>query len=130
MKVFIGLTFNQFQIVLRAASPLLLQSFRNIDTSRQALYIYLLKLRTNHTNAQIAPLFNMSEFTVSSWIRKVRDIAHQAIVPGYLYNRIRNELLRNTTPLSGMLYEINDDRAVFAIDATYVSERILQHAIW
>lgn len=120
MRVYIGLNFNQFQMVLRAALPFLLQSFKNSETLRLALYIYFMKMRTNHTNSQIAPLLNISEFTVSVWIRKVRSLIHKAIVPRFLYNRSREELLRNTTQLSRQLYEANNETVVLTIDATYV----------
>lgn len=120
MKVYIGLTNTQFQQVLCAIMPLMLLSFKSQKQFGLALYIYLMKLRTNHTHEQIAPLFNLSAFTVDEWIRKMRDIVHRSVVPSQLYNQSRYELLMNTTPLSRKLYEVNDDTAVVTFDATYV----------
>lgn len=86
MKVFIGLDAKQFQKVLSAVTPSLLSSFKNLDTLKLAVYIYLMKLRTNYTHTQIAALVNISHFTVSSWIRNVRKAVHESVVRLYLYN--------------------------------------------
>lgn len=120
MKTYIGLNNNQFQQVLQTVMPMMRPSFRNPETQKLALYIYLLKLRTNHTLAQIAPHFNLSEWTVGSWVKKMRKIVHKALVPEYLYNVTRAELLRNTTALSRKIYEVDDARVVVTFDATYV----------
>lgn len=120
MKTYIGLNASQFQHVLHVVTPMMLSSFRNPKTQRLALYIYLLKLRTNHTLAQIAPHFNLCKWTVGSWIKKMRIIVHKMFVSKYLYNKSRDELLENTTPLSRRIYEVNDNTVVVTFDATYV----------
>lgn len=79
-----------------------------------------MKLRTNHTHAQIAPHFNLSLPMIGPMIRKMRNIVHEALVPLYLYNQNREEILHNTTPLSRKLYNVKDDVAVVSWDATYV----------
>lgn len=133
MKIYIGLNANQFRQVLLTAKPILLPRFKSYETLKLALHIYLMKLRTNHTHAQIAPLFNISHFTVGAWIRKIRPLVHKAMVPLFLYNRSRNDLLRNTTPLSRKIYEGNDETVVLTLDATYAQwgKCILNvHNIW
>lgn len=120
MKIYIGLDATQFEQVFHAVRPTLLSSFNSPETLKLALYIYLMKLRTNHTHEQIAPLFNISHFTVSVWIRKIRNLVHKVVVPLYLYNRSRDELLRNTTPFSRKIYEVNDETVILTLDATYV----------
>lgn len=82
--------------------------------------MYLLKLYTNHTLRQIAPHFKMPISKVSTWIRKMRKLAHAAIVPLYLSNRRRNQLLENTSPLSRRIYGANNDKVVLTVDGTYV----------
>lgn len=120
MEIYVGLNAQQFQQVLCAVTPMMLPSFNHSKTFALALYIYLMKLRTNHTLAQIAPLFNISTYTASIWIRKMRQLVHKALVPLYLYNQSREKLLRATTPLSRRIYEVNDQTAVVTFDATYV----------
>lgn len=120
MKIYIGLENAEFLQVLHAVMPMMLPSFNRFESLRLALYIYLTKLRTNHTYEQIAPLFNISVSTVSVWIKKIRPLVHKAVVPLYLYNRSREELLNNTTPLSKKLYGVDDKTVIFTLDATYV----------
>lgn len=78
-----------------------------------------MKLRTGNSFAQIAPQFNISAMTISSWIRTARNIVHAEFVPLHLYKRKREDLLLNTTPLSQKLYNAAES-AVVTFDATYV----------
>lgn len=120
METYIGLNADQFRLVASIVIPSLLSSFKNLDKSQMALYIYLMKLRTGHTYAQIAPFFNLSTRKISSWIRIVRNKVHSKFVPLYLYNQNRDNLLENTSPLSRKLYRVDDEFVVVAWDATYV----------
>lgn len=120
MEIFIGLNNTQFQQVLCAVRPLMWSSFKKFESLRLALYMYLLKLKTNYTHVQIAALLNRSESVVDRSIVKIRILVHTALVNLYLYNRSREDLLRNTTPLSRKIYEVNNDTVVLTIDGTYV----------
>lgn len=100
--------------------PSLLPIFKCPIKSQIAFYIYLMKLRTGHTLDQIAPHFNLSPMTISSWIRSARDVVHAELVRLHLNTRERNDLLLNTTPLSRRLYEAAENCCVITIDATYV----------
>lgn len=120
MKTYIGLNYAEFKQVLDVAMPSLLPVFKNESKARDALYIYLMKLRTSHTLEQISPHFNLTVATIGGWIKKLRNILHATFVPLYLYNRDRQEILQNTTPLSRKLYKIGDESAVITFDATYV----------
>lgn len=120
MKTYTGLSSNQFEQVARIALPSLLSRFKNSHKSRTALYIFLMKLRTGQTYNQIAPLFNVSRFTIGSWIRVVRDILHSVFVSLHLYKRKRRDLIANTTPISRKIYDVSDKNAVLCWDATYV----------
>lgn len=120
MKTYIGLNSDQFQQVLDAVTPRMLPIIKDPKSIGLALYIYLMKLRTNHTLMQIAPIFNISHSQVGTLIRKIRPIVHNTVVPLYLYNRSRQDLLDNTTPLSRKIYAVNNRKVVVTFDATYV----------
>lgn len=120
MKTYIGLNSHQFQQILNMVNPSLLPIFKSPIKPRNALYIFLMKLRTGHTLEQIAPHFNVSPMTISSWIRAVRNIVHSELVRVHLYERKREDLILNTTPLSRKLYQAAENCCVVTIDATYV----------
>lgn len=120
IEIYTGLKAIQFQQILDAVTPNMLPSFKNTNSLKLALYIYLMKLRTSHTIAQIAPHFNKSKQTVCTWITKMRKLIFETVVPLHLSNRNRQELLNNTTPLSRKLYGVGDDVVVLTLDGTYV----------
>lgn len=120
MKTFIGLKSVQFKQIENVTIPSLMPSFKSFDRSQMALYIFLMKLRTGHTNKQIACLFNLTPETISAWIRTVRNTVHEKWVPLHLYNIKREDLLKSTTQLSRKLYEVGENVAVVTWDATYV----------
>lgn len=120
IEIYTGLKAIQFKQILDAVTPNMLPSFKNTNSLKLALYIYLMKLRTSHTIAQIAPHFNKSKQTVCTWITKMRKLIFETVVPLYLSNRNRQELLNNTTPLSRKLYGVGDDVVVLTLDGTYV----------
>lgn len=120
MKTYIGVNIEQFQDIANIVTPSLMPTFRNLNKSHMALYIYLMRLRTGHTLNQIAPHFNLSRQTVSAWIKIVRDIVHSEFVPMHLYRKSRADLLRFTSPLSRKLYRVNANTVVVTWDATYV----------
>lgn len=120
METYIGLKRDQFELVLNSVYQSLFQVYKNKKNAEIALYIYLMKLRTNHTNQQIAPLFNVNDRTVSSRIRMVRDILFEQFVPLHLNNYSRDELIKYTTHLSRELYEVGNDTAIVTFDGTYI----------
>lgn len=99
---------------------MMLPSFKYHESLRRALYIYLLKLKTNQTLEQIAPHFNKSIKTIGIWIRNIRKLVYEAFVPLHLCNRSRAELLKNTTSLSRKIYGLDKGKVVLTIDGTYV----------
>lgn len=120
MKTFIGLTNVQFDTVCRIVMPSLQRLYKDHEKAIFALYIYLMKLRTNHTHAEIAPLFGMCTKVVSSRIRVVRDILHKEFVPLFLHNCTRNDLLEHTTGFTRQLYGVADDTVIVQLDGTYI----------
>lgn len=120
MKTFVGLTSEQFHTVYRIVIPSLQNLYNDVEKARFALYIYLMKLRTNHTHSQIALLFGTTTKVISSRIRAVREAIHQQFVPLHLNNCSRDDILRHTTEFSRQLYRINNDTAVVQFDGTYI----------
>lgn len=120
MKTYIGLSAYQFQQLANEVIPFLLPTFKSLDKSHIALYIYLMRLRTGHTYDQIAPHFKITRWTLSIWIKAVRDIMHSKFVLLHLYEHKREDLLKNTTPLSRKLYGVDESTVVAEWDATYV----------
>lgn len=120
MEVYAGLSSEQFERVLRTVLPSLLQKYKTEETSRLALYMYLMKLRTNQPYSQMAPHFNTSARTVSRWIRIVREIVHKEFVPLHLFTRTQEDILRHTTPLSQKLFKTNKDSLILVWDGTYI----------
>lgn len=120
MKTFIGLESDQFNQVFTLVSQSLLALYKDFSKATIALYIYLMKLKTNHTNAQIGSHFGLTSRSISSRIRNVREIVHKDFAPNYLFHRSRNELLEHTTESSRILYQKNDKAVVSIWDATYL----------
>lgn len=120
MEVFIGLDREQFEQVCGSVSQSLLRLYKDATKARISLYIYLMKLRTNHTNKQIAAHFELTHRTISTRIREVREIVHKDFVSKHVLHRSRAELLRNTTQLSRDLYEKTNQAVITLWDATYV----------
>lgn len=119
MKTYIGLNYIQFERVLSATWSLLMSAFKHSDISEKSMFIYLMKLRTGQTYSQMAPLFNLSEVTIGSRVRIVRDIMHANFVPLHLYKRKREDITQNTTLLSRQLYGVGVNTAITIWDATY-----------
>lgn len=120
METYIGLTPDQFNYVLRITLPSMSRIYKDPNTARESLYIFLMKLRTGQTNSEIAPLFGLSKTIVSRRLRNVRQVVHEVFVPLHLFNWNRQDLLRHTSPLSRRLYNINENEAVVTFDGTYI----------
>lgn len=98
----------------------MLPNFKEPKTLELALYVYLMKMKTNHTTAVIAPHFSISETVVCKWMRKMRQILHESLVPLHLFDISRADLLRNTTELSKNIYKANKNTVILTVDGTYV----------
>lgn len=120
MKIYVGLSSNQFESILRLILPSLLEIYKDPKKAKTALYMYLMKLKTGLTCNEIAPLFKVNPRIVMSRVRKVRQVLHREFVPIHLFNWSRQDLLRNTSALSRRLYKISDETAVITLDGTYI----------
>lgn len=95
-------------------------SFKTLKTLELALYVYLMKMKTNHTTAVIAPHFSVSEAVVCQWIRKMRELLHHSLVQSHLSDINRDDLLGNVTELSRKIYDANNNTVIMTVDGTYV----------
>lgn len=120
IEIYTGLDAHQFRQILDMVTPIMSPNFNNTKTLELALYVYLMKLKTNHTTAAIAPHFSVTERTVCQWIRKMRELLYQSLVQSHLYHINRDDLLRNVTGLSKQIYDANNDTVILTVDGTYV----------
>lgn len=120
IKIYTGLDVNQFQQILNTITHIVPPNFKDPRTLESALYVYLLKMKTNHTTAVIAPHFSVTERTVCQWIRQMRQLLHETLVQSHLFDINRDDLLRNMTELSRKIYEANNNTVILTVDGTYV----------
>lgn len=120
IKVYTGLDADQFNQILNMITPIMSPSFKNLETLELALYVYLMKMKTNHTTAVIAPHFSVTEAVVCKWIKKMRELLHQSLVPSHLSDISRRDLLGNVTELSRKIYSANNNTVILTVDGTYV----------
>lgn len=121
IKILTGLTSEQFR-ELSETVPALRRKFKNNILARNALFMYLMRLRTGQTLAQIALKFNVSMGTIINRLKIVRNILHKKFVPLTLKSVwTRDYLIENTTSLSRILYGLeNQSKVVLIFDGTYI----------
>lgn len=74
--------------------PDLARELKSPDKANDALFIYLMRIRTGRTYEEIATHFGISVNTVQRRCDTVRDIMKKVIVPRYInYEMSRTELL-------------------------------------
>lgn len=99
--------------------------------SSDALFMYLMKIRTGCPHSEIASHCGTSERTVQRRICVVRDALRSLIVPKYLkLDRSREELVARKSITSSALFDGGDtNRAHLIIDGTYIyTEKSLKHS--
>lgn len=105
--------------------PSLRQQFiydRNGTAAADALYMYLMKMRTGRTNDDIGRIFNITRTAVTNQLNKVRlAMERDFVFENVNYVRSRNDLAGCSTLLSQMLFCDSDiSRPVLVLDGTYV----------
>lgn len=120
MKTYIGLNSDQFERIFNIVEASLLATYKHPDKAKTALYMYLMKLRTNFTMDEMAPLFNINRRIVMSRIRIVRQVMYRDFMPLHLFNYSRQDLIQHTSALSRRLYKVNDETVVLTLDGTYI----------
>lgn len=111
----------EFHDLLHAIPSLCNGRLSQKDVS-DALFMYLMKLRTAKSNNEIASYFKVSHDTVSKRIQLARDALKTDIVPKYVnYARSRADLHTHKTILSHKLFDENNTGPIHMIlDGTYI----------
>lgn len=92
------------------------------DDAADALFMYLLKLRTARSYKEVGSFLKMTRQTVTRRIQEARESLKNDIVPNYLkVNRSREELASHKTVLIHAFFDEGVDGAIHLIlDGTYV----------
>lgn len=93
------------------------------DKASDALFMYLMKIRTGRSHEEIGLHFNVSRTTVQRRCDLVRSCLRSVIVPQHLnYERNREELASMKTVMSRKLFDDSDDSdcAHLILDGTYI----------
>lgn len=93
-----------------------------IPIDSDALFMYLMKIRTARTFADMGQFFRASDRTISSKVAKMRHTLSEVIVPKYLrYERSKEVLVSHKTAISVGLFDEDDpNRAHLIMDGTYI----------
>lgn len=94
----------------------------NSDQAADALFMYLMKLRTAKSDTEIGFLFNVSRDTVARRIEMARKSLKRDVVPKYVNREwSRDELIAHKTVLSHKLFDDgNQCTAHIILDGTYI----------
>lgn len=101
--------------------PKLIDELNSNENASDALYMYLMKLRTGQSNESIGALFNVFRSTVQRRCVFVRKHLKLAIVPRYLnFERSREELISHKSIISKAFFDNgNPSSAHIILDGTY-----------
>ena len=81
--------------------------------------VFLYKLRTSHSNSQMAFLFGVSDQTIANYMNLEIEDLLQNLVPQFITNNDRSVLLSHNTQMANILFDIANDNACLVFDATY-----------
>ncbi len=90
-----------------------------LHCSDQQIAVLLCKLRTALSNEQIGFLFGVCERTIANYLNQTREELLKHLVPKYINNNKRSELIAHNTEMAKILFDISDDKACCIFDATY-----------
>lgn len=116
-----GLTLDQFNDLKRQL-PSLRQTYKNQKAFHDALYTYLMKMRTAQPNEDIAKLMGVTVTSVYRRLKKVRESFEKDFVPKHInYLRNHDDLANHNTTMCRILH-CNNNRniAVIICDGTYI----------
>lgn len=118
----------EFTSLLREM-PSLLNNDR--DAASDALFTYLMKMRTGQSNESIGQYLGVNRNVVSQRLNLVRDALLKDIAPKYVNCELsRDQLIRHCTRLSKNLFTTRRNQIVVIWDATYVYvEKSLNHTV-
>lgn len=121
MKLLSGHDKEEFNALL-SELPDLVEELKSNDKASDALYIYLMRLRTGRSYSEIGLHFSISSRTVARRCNLVRDTMKRVFVPRYVnFEMNRTELLSHKSETSCILFDDNDSNSAHLIlDGTYI----------
>lgn len=115
-----GHTIAQFHSIFSSV-PQLYEHYPNEKTASDALFMYLMKLRTGYSNDEIGDYFSVSRFVVAQRLSTVRDVMYTNLAPKYVNQvRTREELLGHSSRLCNNLFDPENQKVKLICDGTYL----------
>lgn len=102
--------------------PQLTVELKTNDNASDALFMYLMRLRTGRSYEEVGSHFGVSKMTVLRRCDLVRNVLKQIIVPQYInFEMSRDDLLEHKSDISHILFDgENEGRAHLILDGTYI----------
>lgn len=101
--------------------PTVRVTIRDPNIAKDALYIYLMKMRTALPNEDIGSIFDISASTVARRINAARNALERDFMGDHInFVPDRNELLTQSTAMCNGLFNVDGNRAVLVCDGTYI----------
>lgn len=121
MKMRTGISLNNFELLL-SSLPSLKVHIKNSRKASDALFMYLMKIRTGLSNDNIAAYFGVGRTTVQSRLKSVRTVLMRDFVPlNVNYERTREDLVSHCSVLSKKIFcQHKEDSVVLIWDGTYI----------
>lgn len=115
-----GLSPAQFEDLLNSL-PILQAAINNPSKASDALYMYLVKVRSGKPDEDIANQFKLSSSTVARRIKAAREALTTDFVNLHLNKiRSREEMVEASTDMCRGLFCPNGDKIVLICDGTYI----------
>lgn len=121
MQMRSGLSKSQFE-TLYSSLPSLKEKFRFNDMAKDALFMYLMKIRTGNTDDEIAAYFGFHRTTVELKIKTVRGCLMRDFTPRNINFELSHEnLIAHTSKLSQCIFSPHNPNVAITIwDGTYI----------
>lgn len=121
MKLLSGHDKREFNILFTEL-PELLSEFKSNDKASDALFIYLMRIRTGRTYEEIGLHFGLSLKTIQRRCDFVRDVLKRMIVPRFInFDMSRSDLVSHKSKTSSILFDDDCPTSAHVIlDGTYI----------
>lgn len=115
-----SLSREQF-VDLLSCLPSLNTYYPNPVRASNALYMYLMKVRTALPNEDIGAAFGISKSTVGRYIDKTRDALGNDFMPEHInVAQDREEMLQRSSTMCNGIFNPNGDKVILVCDGTYL----------
>lgn len=122
MKVLTAHDKNEFNILLNEIQVQLVDALGSKDKASDALFMYLMRIRTGRTYGEISLDFGVSEPTVRRRCDLLRNTLKSIIVPQHINIEMnRTELVAHKSAISRILFDNEDaSNAHLILNGTYI----------